>query len=85
MTRLLVGALLCAGVTQVTHPPLPDLPAAELSRRVRQGVRLNDQIQKDFTYLELRRDVKFSKLGRVTIGPPRTFQVVPEPVPRADL
>jgi hypothetical protein len=81
VTRLLVGALLCAGVTQVTPPPLPDLPAAELSRRVRQGVRLNDQIQKNFTYLELRRDVKFSKLGRVTVGPPRTFQVIPEPGP----
>jgi hypothetical protein len=79
VTRLLVGALLCAGVTQIAHPP-PEVPADELSRRVRQAVRLDYQIQRGFSYLELRRDVKFSKLGKVTVGPPRTFQVIPEPV-----
>jgi hypothetical protein len=44
-------------------------------------VQLDLQIQKDFTYLERRRDVKISKLGKVTIGPPRTFQVLPAPTP----
>ena len=77
--RLLVIALLWAGVTQVAPPPLPDVSAEELTRRVRQAVQLDYQIQNQFTYLELRRDVKFSKLGKVTVGPPRTFQVVPEP------
>ena len=71
-------------VTQAAHPPLPDMPAGELSRRVRQAVQLDYQIQKNFTYLELRRDVKISKLGKVTLGPPRTFQVIPEQS-RADL
>ena len=80
MTRLLAGAVLCASLTQIAHPPLPDVPADEVSRRVRQAVALDYKIQSGFTYLELRRDVKFSKLGKVTVGPPRTFQVIPGPV-----
>ena len=37
-------------------------------------------MQADYTYLERRRDVRISKLGKVTIGPMRTFQVMPSPV-----
>ena len=77
LARVAVAAALSAWVSQSSQPPLPTLPAGELSRRVRQAVRLDYQIQKDFTYLEQRRDVKISKLGKVTVGPVRTFQVIP--------
>lgn len=79
--RTFGATLLCALLSQALHPPLPNLPPGELARRVREAVRLDEQIQKDFTYLEQRRDVKISKLGKVTIGPPRTFQVMPDPSP----
>ena len=79
--RMFWATLLCAVLAQGLRPPLPDLPPGELSRRVREAVKLDDRIQKEFTYLEQRRDVKISKLGKVTIGPPRTFQVLPDPVP----
>ena len=81
VARILGPTLFCAVVSQAVHQPLPDLPAAEVARRVRHAVQLDAQIQKDFTYLEQRRDVKISKLGKVTIGPPRTFQVLPDPTP----
>jgi hypothetical protein len=78
--RTFAVTLLFAGLGQA-HQPLPDVPAAEFARRVREAVQLNFQIQKNFTYLEQRRDVKISKLGKVTIGPPRTFQVMPAAAP----
>jgi len=81
IARTVTAVLFCAGVVQPGHPPLSDLPAAELSRRVRLGVRLDYESQKDFTYREVRRDVRISKLGKVTVGPPRTFEVRPDPVP----
>src|SRR4029453_3365224 len=74
-------ALVGAVVSQAAHQPLPDLQPGEFARRIRQAVQLDSQIQKDFTYLEQRREVKISKLGKVTIEPPRTFQVLPDPTP----
>ena len=79
--RTFGATLLWAVLSQALPPPLPNLPPGELTRRVREAVRLDEQIQKEFTYLEQRRDVKISKLGKVTIGPPRTFQVLPDPTP----
>jgi hypothetical protein len=79
--RMLVGTLISAVVSQGVHPSLPDLPPGEFARRIRQGVQLDFQVQRYFTYLEQRREVKISKLGKVTIGPPRTFQVLPDPTP----
>jgi hypothetical protein len=81
VVRLLAGACVCGIAAQTVPQPLPVLPRGELARRVRQAVRLDDQLQKDFTYVERRQDVKISKLGKVTIGPPRTFQVLPDPAP----
>jgi hypothetical protein len=60
--------------------PVPAIGGAELSRRVRAAVRLDYQVQSGFTYVERRRDVRISKLGKVTIGPLRTFQVIPSPI-----
>jgi hypothetical protein len=58
-------------------PPAPD----EFGRRVRMAFQLDPQIQKNFTYLERRRDIKVSRLGKVTVGPLRTFQVYPSDGP----
>jgi hypothetical protein len=73
-------ALLCAFLTHA-HQPLPDLSPGEFARRVREAIQQDAQIQQDFTYLERRREVKISKLGKVTLGPPRTFEVIPAPTP----
>ena len=63
------------------QPPLHTPTSAELGRRIREAVRLDYQAQANYTYVERRRDVKISRLGKVTIGPVRTFQVLPSPIP----
>lgn len=81
LVRILAGAFVWGLAAQSVQPPLPVLPPGELARLVRQAVRLDYQLQQDFTYLERRQDVKVSKLGKVTIGPPRTFEVLPGATP----
>jgi hypothetical protein len=59
-----------------------DYPRAEeFARRVRQSLRLDYELQQHFVYLERRRDVKISTLGKVAIGPLRTFEVYPSEQP----
>lgn len=50
---------------------------AEVLRRVRENARLDYELQAQFTYIEHRRDVKVSRLGKVSVGPLRTFEVYP--------
>jgi hypothetical protein len=64
---------------QSTDAPLPD--QAEFARKVREAVRLDYELQKNYTYIEKRRDVKVSRLGKVTVGPLRTFEVYPSKIP----
>ena len=54
---------------------------AEFARRIREALLQDFRIQSTLTYLERRRDVKISKLGKVTIGPLRTFEVFPSANP----
>ena len=61
--------------------PNPRLRPRSFGRRVRTALQLDYQVQKDFTYLERRRDVRISRLGKVTIGPFRTFEVYPSDRP----
>jgi hypothetical protein len=80
MTRAAL-ALLSLSLCLAPHARQHPLPSnAEFARRVREAVRLDYQIQAGYTYIERRRDVKISRLGKVTIGPLRTFQVMPSPV-----
>ena len=81
MTRVLVAAALWAVAAQNGHAPLPRLSADDLAQRVRRAVQLDYEIQKEFTFVEQRQDIRISKLGKVSIDPPRTFQVMPDPVP----
>jgi hypothetical protein len=55
--------------------------AASFARRVREAIRLDYELQRQFSYVEQRRDVRVSKLGKVEVGPERTFEVYPSPVP----
>ena len=61
------------------NPPLP--PSHELLKKMRAAVRLDDDAQQAYTYLERRRDVKVSLLGKVSVGPLRTFEVYPSNKP----
>ena len=45
--------------------------------RVRSAVRIDPDLQKDFTFIERRREVKVSALGKVWSAPLRTFEVFP--------
>lgn len=67
------------GTGQATAAPLPD--AASLVRDVRAGLRTDEELLRQYTFKERRRDVKVSKLGKVHFGPWREFEVYPSEVP----
>lgn len=50
-------------------------------KKVRDAVRLDYELHKEFTYIERRRDIRLSPLGKVTVGPVRTFEVYPSSIP----
>jgi hypothetical protein len=60
-------------------PPLPESEA--FLRRARQSIKLDPELQQSFTYIEERRDIKISRLGKVVVGPLRTFEVYPSDEP----
>lgn len=63
-------------------PPaaLPDRNA--FAAMARSSARIDSDVQRDFTYVERRREVKISALGKVSTGPLRTFEVFPAADPR---
>jgi len=80
------AVFLSAGLLQTSLPssgsqpsPLPDRDS--FMARVRSAIRLDEDLQKDFTYIERRRDVKVGPLGKVSVGPLRTFEVFPSSEP----
>lgn len=77
MLVLLLGLGAWLAPQPASHYPT----AEEFATRVRQAIRLDFEIQERFAYLERRRDVKISKLGKVTVGPLRTFEVFPSDRP----
>jgi hypothetical protein len=80
VTVLLAVAALAAaaqGPEVQKDKPLPD--PASFFRQVRDRIRQDNGIERDFMYLEERRDVKISKLGKLEVGPRRTFEVYPAP------
>jgi hypothetical protein len=66
-----------------TSPPFnTPLPVThEFIRRMRAAIRFDDDLQQAYTYLERRRDVKITGLGKVSVGPMRTFEVYPSNQP----
>jgi hypothetical protein len=87
----LLVALLAAALwrpVEAQNSPLSSQPAKDglpeassFLRQVRDTIRLDDELQQDFMYLEERRDVKVTRLGRVEVGPQRTFEVYPSNIP----
>jgi hypothetical protein len=67
------------GATPQSRQEFPD--AGMFLKRVREAVRLDYELQSQFTYIERRRDVRVSKLGKVEIGPERMFEVFPSATP----
>ena len=58
------------------------LPAThEFIRRMRGAIRFDDDLQQAYTYLGQRRDVKITGLGKISVGPMRTFEVYPSNQP----
>lgn len=80
-SRRLLLALAAFSLLGSHRPPLAaqaPIPDPEtVMRRVREAALLDYELQANFTYIEQRRDVKVSKLGKVTVGPLRTFEVYP--------
>jgi hypothetical protein len=64
---------------QPMDAPLPDVNA--ILEKVKSRIQLDRELQSQYTYLEKRRDVKLSKLGKVMVGPHRTFEVYPSAKP----
>lgn len=59
--------------------PLPDVKV--ILDTVKSRIQRDRELQSQYTYLEKRRDVKLSKLGKVTVGALRTFEVYPSTKP----
>ena len=56
-------------------------PSHPFIRKMRGAIRFDDDLQQAYTYLERRRDVKVTGLGKITVGPMRTFEVYPSNQP----
>lgn len=79
----LVSALVSAGQDPPRNAgPLPTPAAsAALIAALREHFWADRQLDEQYTYIERRRDVRVSKLGKVTLGPVRTFEVYPSTTP----
>ena len=77
----MVLLLLCGLIFQSAQASAPYPRADDFARRIRQALEEDYRLQTRYVYLERRRDVKISKLGKVTIGPLRTFEVYPSDRP----
>jgi hypothetical protein len=75
-----LALLLGLALAQLAPAPGTEIPR-EFVQRVRDAIVADFAIQEQFTYLERRRDVKMSRLGKITIGPLRTFEVRPSQQP----
>jgi hypothetical protein len=81
--RIPVMAILAVFLIETTPgPQATPLPEREaFMSLVRSAIRLDSDLQKDFTYIERRRDVKVGAFGKVSVGPLRTFEVFPSADP----
>lgn len=68
-----------AAAASTPQKPVPVSP--EFLRKMRGAIHYDDDLQQAYTYTERRRDVKISGLGKVTVGPMRTFEVYPSKQP----
>jgi hypothetical protein len=59
--------------------PFPD--PVVFARQVRAAMEEDEELARHFSYTETRRDVRVSRLGKVEVGPERTFEVYPSSIP----
>ena len=71
MIALLLSLLALQSPALATDFPSPE----EFAQRIRHALKLDDEIQKMYVFIERKREVKMSKLGKVVIGPLRGFEV----------
>jgi len=64
---------------QAGAPPLPE--TRQLIREVKAGLRTDEELLRQYTFRERRRDVDVTKFGKVRFGPWREFEVYPSEVP----
>ena len=74
---MFVPALLWLLLSQPGHLPESPPDPRTFAESVRRGLSVGFRTQQDFAYLERRREVDVSLLGKVTLGPLRTFEVFP--------
>ncbi len=77
---LVLAASLALAAQSPSRPePVASSPAesAQLLARIKQGLMRDRELEVQYTYLEKRREVKVSKLGKVSLGDVRTFEVYP--------
>jgi hypothetical protein len=74
-----VAAPVPAAAALPLNTPLP--ATHEFIRKMRAAIRFDEDLQQAYTYLERRRDVKITGLGKVSVGPNRTFEVYPSNQP----
>lgn len=59
--------------------PLPD--TEWFIEQVHARLKTDEELLRQYTYRERRRDIKVSKLGKVSLGPRREFEVYPSSIP----
>jgi hypothetical protein len=78
IAALVLAAVLLRTSSVWSAAQAPALPARDpFMAMVRSAIRLDQDLQKDFAYIERRRDARVSALGKVVVGPLRTFETAP--------
>lgn len=73
--------VLALGLASGARPQNASLPdVATFIDRVRANLKADDALLPHYTYRERRRAIKVSRLGKLTVGPLREFEVYPSPV-----
>lgn len=80
LPSLVASAIAVAPTAPPQSASAPSDSAAFL-RLARDAIRQDDRRLSTLTYIERRRDVRVSMLGKVTVGPERTFEVYTSTVP----
>ena len=74
-----LALVMLGAIPYAQDAPLPD--TAELIREVKAGLRTDEELLRQYTFKERRRNVNVSRLGKVQFGQWREFEVYPSEVP----
>jgi hypothetical protein len=71
--------MLAGTAMRADERPLPD--ARAFAQEVRKRLRADRELQSEYTYIERREEIRVSKLGQVTEGPVKVYEVYPSVEP----